>query len=674
MKSKMSLLPRMAVNNIRKNGSTYFPYIGVSIFAMFTYFVFDLILKNDVMQTLPKAFYATVLITIGFVLLGIIMVPFLYYTNSFLIKRRKKELGLYSILGLEKKHIGIMMFWESLIVYTIVMAGAIALGLLFSKLIFLLLLNLVRMPVDVAFSISPAAIADALLFYAFVTGLNLFVNLVQVGKARPVELMSDSRRGEKEPKHIAIWTVLGALSMGAGYYLAASSKLDGMIFMNFFLAVFLAIVGTYFLFTSGSIALLRFLKKRKSYYYRADNFVTVSGMLYRMKKNAASLSNICIFATMVIITVICTVSVWLCTDSIIRFMRPRNFEISFVGRQEENALKLEVTEPAEKDAFSQELEKLATENGVTLTDFLEREFVAIDAYKEKEHFRTVEAENRFDYANWYDVDLMTVDAYNRMENTGMSLAEDEVLVFTTGPDFGEPEISFGSFTFRVKEELKQCSVRKKAQANSFNARYLVVFAGEEQLRSVAADFGVNADSALVFQMAFTPVGDDTSVNAFAEKMNTLFGEKEGFAGITDYREDITDLESMYGSLLFIGIFFGAIFLICLLIIMYYKQVTEGFEDQKNFEIMQKVGMSDEEIRRTIRKQILLVFTLPLAGAILHTIVGMKMVMALMRAIGCFEIGLMMWCTVAVCALFAFVYSICYRRTSTAYYRIVRKMN
>lgn len=674
MKSKQSLLPRMAVNNIRKNGTTYFPYIGVSIFAMFTYFVFDLILKNDVMQTLPKAFYATVLISIGFGLLGIIMVPFLYYTNSFLIKRRKCELGLYSILGLEKKHIGIMMFWESLIVYTIVMVGAIALGLLFSKLIFLLLLNLVRIPVDVAFTISPTAIADALLFYAFVTGLNLFVNLVQVGKARPVELMSDSRRGEKEPKHIALWTVLGALSMGAGYYLAASSKLDGMIFMNFFLAVFLVIVGTYFLFTSGSIALLRFLKRRKSYYYRADNFVTVSGMLYRMKKNAASLSNICIFATMVIITVTCTVSVWLCTDSIIRFMRPRNFEINFVGRQEENVLRQEVTEPAEKDAFRQELEKLATEYGVTLTDFLEREFVAIEAYKEKSQFRAAEAEDRADYANWYGADLMTADAYNRMENTGMSLGEDEVLVFTTGPDFGEPEISLGNFSFRVKEELKECSIRKKAQGNSFNARYLIVFAGEEQLRNVAADFGVDADNALVFQMAFTPVGDDASVNAFAEKVNTLFSGKEGFAGITDYRKDITDLESMYGSLLFIGIFFGAIFLICLLIIMYYKQVTEGFEDQKNFEIMQKVGMSDEEIRRTIRKQILLVFTLPLAGAILHTIVGMKMVMALMRAIGCFEIGLMMWCTVAVCALFAFVYSICYRRTSTAYYRIVRKMN
>ena len=209
MKSKMSLLPQMAVNNIRKNGSTYFPYIGVSVFAMFTYFVFDLILKNDIMHSLPKAAYAIVLVTIGFGLLGVIMVPFLYYTNSFLIKRRKKELGLYSILGMEKKHIGIMMFWESLMLYGIVMTGAIVLGLLFSKLIFLLLLNLAGLPVEADFSISPRAILDTLVFYAFVTGLNLFVNLVQVGKARPVELMSESKKGEKEPKHIGLMTVLG---------------------------------------------------------------------------------------------------------------------------------------------------------------------------------------------------------------------------------------------------------------------------------------------------------------------------------------------------------------------------------------------------------------------------------------------------------------------------------
>lgn len=661
MKSKMSLLPRMAVNNIRKNGSTYFPYIGVSIFAMFTYFVFDLILKNDIMKTLPKAFYATVLISIGFGLLGIIMVPFLYYTNSFLIKRRKRELGLYSILGLEKKHIGIMMFWESMIVYGIVMVAAIALGLLFSKLIFLLLLNLVRMPVDVAFSISPGAITDALLFYAFVTGLNLFVNLVQVGKARPVELMSDSKKGEKEPKHIALWTVFGVLSMGWGYYLAASSKLDGMIFMNFFLAVFLVILGTYFLFTSGSIALLRFLKKRKKYYYRADNFVTVSGMLYRMKKSAASLSNICIFATMVIITVICTVSVWLCTDSIIRFMRPRNFEITFLGAQDEGMLK-------------QELEEIARTENVSVADYIGQEAVGVHVYQDGNMFRTATEEEQYDYANMYGMDLMTVDAFNRMEGVSMTLDENEVLVFSTGPDFGSKEVSFGGKNFRVKEELKECSVKKKAEGNSFNASYLVVFPNAEEVKGVAAVFGVDAETSTIFSMAFTPEGEEAFVDAFVQKVDAAFGKKAGFAGSTDFRKDINDLEGMYGGLLFIGIFFGTIFLICLLIIMYYKQVTEGFEDQKNFEIMQKVGMSDEEIRRTIRKQILLVFTLPLAGAVLHTIVGMKMVIALMRAIGCYEVQLMMGCTAVVCVIFAVVYGICYRRTSAAYYRIVKQMN
>ena len=190
MNQQISLLPRMAANNIRKNGQVYFPYIGVSIFAVFTYFVFDLIRKNDIMYTLPRAAYTVMLVSIGFVLLGLIMVPFLYYTNSFLIKRRKKELGLYSILGLEKKHIGFMMFYESLFVYVVVMVAAVLMGLIFSRLIFLLLLNLAKLPVEAEFTISMGAIADTAVFYAFITGLNLFVNLVQVGKSNPVELMS----------------------------------------------------------------------------------------------------------------------------------------------------------------------------------------------------------------------------------------------------------------------------------------------------------------------------------------------------------------------------------------------------------------------------------------------------------------------------------------------------
>lgn len=661
MKSKTFLLPRMAVNNIRKNRATYLPYIGVSIFAMFTYFAFDLILQNDIMRTLPKAAYAVALVSIGFVLLGVIMVPFLYYTNSFLIKRRKKELGLYSILGLEKKHIGVMMLWESLIVYGIVMTAAIALGLLFAKLIFLLLLNLAKMPVDVALTVRPKVITDSLLFYAFVTGLNLFVNFVQVGKARPAELMSDTKRGEKEPRHIAVWTVLGVLTLGYGYYLALSSKLDNSIFTDFFLAIFLVVVGTYFLFTSGSIALLRLLKRNKKYYYRADNFVTVSGMLYRMKKNAASLSNICIFGTMVIITVICTLSIWLCEESITRLSYPWDFAVTFLGGQEESALQ-------------EELMALAQEEGVTITDYLGQEAVPVSAYQEGSLFREVRDGDRYDYTNRHAVALMTLEAYNRMEGEDKSLEEGEALLFTTGTDFGLDTIRLGTLEFRIKEELAECGVGRKVEGNSFGQDYVLVLPGWEAVKAAASVFGTDADSGLVFRMSFTPEGTEEAVDAFSEEAALLFGEKERFAGFRDYREDISEQEGMYGGLLFIGIFFGTVFLICLLVIMYYKQITEGFEDQKNFEIMQKVGMSDEEIRRTIKKQIRLVFTLPLAGAVLHTIVGMKMVIVLMSAINCFETGAMLGCTAAVCLVFAAFYCVCYKRTSVIYYHIVSRMN
>lgn len=662
MNKNKSLLPRMAANNIRKNGSTYFPYIGVSIFTMFTYFVFDLIVKNEIMWTLPKADFAVVFMEIGFVLLGIIMVPFLYYTNSFLIKRRKKELGLYSILGMEKKHIGVMMFCESLVVYVIVMAAAILLGLLFSRLLFLLLLNLAKLPVDVAFSISPMAIVDALLFYAFVSGLNLFVNLVQVGKARPVELMTGSRKGEKEPggKKLWIWSVLGLLALGTGYHIAIHAGLNSAIFSDFFMAVFLVILGTYFLFTSGSVALLRCLRKRKRYYYRAENFITVSGMLYRMKKNAASLSNICIFATMSIITVICTVGLWLSLDSIIAYSYPRTFSVFWSGEQEEEELKVQI-------------ERIAAETEVELTDYLEQSSITVrNAYWDGSRFRPMGEEERGNYSDCSNIRMMTLDKYNRMEGGQAALEAGEVLLFSTGADFGYDTVSVGDNRWRIREELTECSAARKEQSNSTSRDYIMVFADPDERSLAVSVFGMDEEQ-MAFQIDCTPTGREESIDAFKQAVNENFEGTAGYAGIGDYRGEIAGMESMYGGLMFIGIFFGSIFLICLLIIMYYKQITEGFEDQKNFEIMQKVGMSDEEIRGTIKKQIRLVFALPLAGAILHTAVGMNMVVMMMGAIKNYEVRIMMTCAVAVCLVFALVYGICYKRTSATYYRIVKHL-
>lgn len=662
MNKKRSLLPRMAANNIRKNGATYFPYIGVSIFTMFTYFVFDLIVKNRVMWTLPRADYAAALVQIGFVLLGIIMVPFLYYTNSFLIKRRKRELGLYSILGMEKKHIGIMMFWESLAAYVVVMAFAIPLGLLFSRLLFLLLLNLARLPVEAEFSVSPMAVTDTLLFYAFVSALNLFVNLVQVGKARPIELLSGSRKGEKAPrkKGLWVWSILGILALGTGYRLAVTAKLDSFIFTNFFLAVLLVVMGTWFLFTSGSVVVLQRLQKRKRYYYRADNFITVSGMLYRMKKNAAGLSNICIFSTMFIITVICTVSIWLSMDSITAYSYPRTLSVYWNGQQEEEAMK-------------EKLERIAGDTGVELTDYLGWSGVTTqNAYQEGNKFRVMTEEERGNYYAHCTLHMMTLQEYNRMEQSSAELSEGEVLVFSRGTDFGHDELWVGENRWQVKEELSRCSMMLKGEDPSRRDVFLAVFATEEERSLAAAVFGMGSEQRTL-EISCTPEGSEGAVDAFVEEVSVVMATDPLYEGCVDYRGSISGEESMYGGLMFIGIFFGSIFLICLLIIMYYKQITEGFEDQNNFEIMRKVGMSDEEIRKTIKKQVRLVFALPLAGAVLHTVVGMKMVVLLMGALHNYEVRLMMICTAAVCVTFALVYSICYRRTSAAYYRIVRQM-
>lgn len=659
MKKYAWLMPKMAITNIRKNGSVYFPYIGVSIFAIFTYFVFDLILKNDIMYYLPKGMYTLILIEIGFVLLGLIMVPFLYYTNSFLIKRRKRELGLYSILGLEKKHIGIMMFWESAIMYLIVTAAAIAFGLLFSRLIFLLLLNLAKMPVNVEFTISPLAIRDTMIFYAFVMGLNLFVNLVQVGRANPVELMSDSRRGEKEPKRIGLWSLIGLAALGTGYWLALKARLESSVFTDFFLAVFLVILGTYYLFTSGSIAVLRLCRRKKKFYYRPENFITVSGMLYRMKKSAASLSNICVFSTMVIITVVCTVTVYLGMDAILTSNFTREFEIILCGQ-----------EKARGSEVKEETARLAAEYGVALEEELDYSCVEARVWQEGNAFVPEDAQGR-NYG-WKRLKMMTLEEFNLLEGTEETLPPGEVLVYSVGIDFGYGSISFAGEEYSVKRELTKSRVEEKHSDDTFANVYLVVFADREELRRAASGYGADAYGG-TWYYGFQPEGEAEALDAFSGELGRYAASLSGFAGYEDHREQEKLDEGLYGGLLFVGIFFGSIFLICLLIIMYYKQITEGFEDQKNFEIMQKVGMGDEEIRRTIRKQISMVFGLPLAGAILHTAVGMRMVYMHLGSIGFFEKMLLIGCTGAGCLVFALVYGFSYRRSSMAYYRIVRHL-
>lgn len=665
MNSKKGILPKLAVMGIRKNGSTYLPYIGISIFAIFTYFVFDLILNNEVVMTVPHAIYALTLMKVGFVLLSIIMIPFLYYTNSFLIKRRKKELGLYSILGMEKKHIGVMMLLETFLIYVVVLLSAIVLGLLFSKLIFLVLLNLAQLPVKATFSFSWTAVKDTAIFYAVISGINLFSNLIAVGKANPVELMSDSKKGEKELKHIAIWTILGLFLTGWGYWVALKAQLNSMIFTDFFLAVLLVVLGTHFLFTSGSISLLKGLKKNKGFYYREENFVTVSGMLYRMKKSAASLVNICIFATMVIITVICTVSLYLGLPGMTHFVYPFDIEVNFKD-----------TDFIEKEAWRQQIEQLASENGVLIEDYQAYPYFRLSTYKQGNTFLSKASlpEGQYiDFSDTYEMRLMTLEAWNTLEGTSFSLNAEEVLLYNNGKDYNMDQILIGDQEFRVQEEIRQSKVAPKAEGNTFGGMYVLVVKDMEVLSQLALANGYDIAQEMGYRVELNLSGEAQQISLMANNLEQLSEGMQGFGSFRYYEADRQDMRSIYGGLLFIGIFFGLIFFLCLLIIMYYKQITEGFEDQKNFDIMQKVGMSDPEVQRAIGKQVLLVFFIPLIGALLHTAIGMNLVISLLRSINLYQTKLIILCALGVCGVFTLIYILCYHKTARTYYRIVKKM-
>lgn len=665
---KKLILPSLALSGVFKNGAVYFPYIGAGIFSVFTYFVFSSILHNDIISILPKSMYAWMLLQIGRVLLGLILFPFLSYTNSFLMKRRKKEIGLYSILGLEKKHIGIIMLVEALLIYGLVLAGGIIGGIVLSKLMFLLLLRMTGLPINVEFIFYPAAFAETAVFFFCVYILNLVSNLLQVGKSKPVELLSGSKKGEKELRFLWLYAVLGIAVLGWGYYIAVTSKVDSMIFMNFFFSVLLVVAGTYLLFTSGSVAFLKILKKKKKVYYRAENFITISGMLYRMKKNAASLVNICIFSTMVIITLICTSSLYFGLDEISYFDFPYDADVNYSG--------------ADYKSFELDLEAKMTEledkYDTNVTDMTGYELISLSCSKDGNKFRLSYSDRERQKDN-YRVNILMLEDYNKIQGNNLKLKDGEAVIFSTGADFGYADVDFMGNEFVIKEEPGQLKIAPKSVKNHFLQEYYLILkdktAHDICVGSWAKENGVEEIDSFInsghYVLRFNTEGKETERKALIEEAGQFCLST---AGVTRYNNNLdgrAEILSMNGGLLFIGILFSLVFMVCLLLIMYYKQISEGYEDQDSFSIMQQVGMSEGEIRNTIHRQILLVFFLPLVGAVAHTAAGLFMVNQLFATLRFFNTGLIIGCSVGVAAIFVLVYGFCYIVTSRTYYGIVR---
>ncbi len=650
--NKMRLLPKMAVNSILRNKVVYLPYILTMALAVAVYYTFSCIIGNEMLANVPYAGYMLMLLQIGRVLLAIILVPFLFYTNSFLIKRRKKELGLYTVLGLEKKHVGIMMVAEMLCMYICAVVTGLLVSMAFSKFIFLVLVNASGMPRDAVFTMNLGSLMSTLALFGFISVMNLLTNLWQVTMNNPTELLRSGRKGEKEPKHLWGYTVAGALVLGLGYFTALRAQMDSFIFISFFFAVLLVVIGSYFLFTSGSIALLRRLKKRRDYYYRKSHFVTVAGMLYRMKRNASSLVNICIFSTMIMITLICTMTLTISGDDIIAFDSPYDGEYTFY-----------YGDTAELDEFHDMVSELAGENEVEIAEDIAYRYGSFSTLVNQDEFcrdTGVDIQN-----HEMPVSVLTLEDYDAVTGMQETLEEDEILFFSTAEDYAYPQIVRDEFTYRIKKQLSELRIDTKEPHTYSNRRYYMIVENEEIRTRLCGD-------GRMYKVLLNVTGSEAGRLGFLSTLDDYVKKLPNYS----YTQNVVDrsgmMESMNGGLLFIGVFFGLIFTIFLVLIMYYKQIAEGMEDSDSFHIMQNVGMSREDVRETIKSQILLVFGLPLAAAIIHTFVGLPLTVKLLYALNIYNVTNILVSTGIVMMMFVVFYGVSYLLTARTYYKLVIK--
>jgi len=576
--NKLGFYPRLAVRSIRLNGKFYLPYLlSGMISAAMLYDILFLNMNSGVAR-MKGANAVQGLLGFGALVVALFSFVLICYTNGFLMKRRQKELGLYNILGMEKRHLARLLFWETVYSALICIGGGLLLGILLSKLFLLLLCAIMRVDVFFGFEVPGEAVIYTCIGFGAIFLLNYLLNLLRLNRVKPIELLKGSEAGEREPKTKWMLALAGFLTLGAGYYLSLTVEDPIQAMGLFFIAVVLVIIGTYCLFIAGSIAVLKALRRNKRFYYQPRHFIAVSGMLHRMKRNGAGLATICILSTMVLVTISTTLCLYMGVNEILSKMYARDVQ-TYVNYGAPEDL------PKVKAVYEQK----AAEYGMEMEDLVALCFYAPST----------------DYMN----NRTDVDVYVARAN-GADVVGD--------PADGPMRAYVG------------CNLPEDADAGLFSAAVEVAIG--------TGDLGLSTN------WVFTD--------------NSRTGRLDFWASL--------------GGFFFIGLFLGALFLMAAVLIVYYKQVSEGYEDARSFNIMQQVGMRSDEVRSSIRSQISAVFFLPLLAAACHTAGAFPMTKKILLLFGLSNTGLFVLCSGATVFLFALVYYGIYRLTAREYYRIVRR--
>ena len=676
----IALYPRLAVTGIRKNSKLYFPYIGTCIGMVTMYYIIHSLSFSPTLREMKGGGTMEAILGLGVFVIAVFSVIFLLYTNSFLIRRRNKEFGLYHVLGMGKPAIARILVWETLFTAVLSIVLGLTMGIALSKLAELLLLKIVHGQVDYRITLSVECVTDTALMFGCIFLLLLLKSLWTVYRSDPLALLKSETVGEKPPKGNWLLALAGIVMLGIAYYFAATIKNPSMAVGVFFLLVILVIIATYLLFISGSVTLCRSLQKNKKYYYRKNHFVSVSTMAYRMKRNGAGLASICILSTMVLVMISSSSSLYIGAEDSLRARYPRDNEID---------LKLDTAAEFDEDHIGlvrQAYEAALHDSGAVPENLLDFRYAMVLGLQDEDSFQPISsafiatdtsATGGDPYAHIRVIYFLSARDYNTLMGTNLSPAPGEAYLAAQNCTYNFEALSTRVLSFRILDRQIQSPPLGESYMGIIPSLLLVVSDWDQVLPMADMEF---EDGEPVLDLRWC-YGYDLDCSD-AEKME-VFQVQEHALHTVDFlmengygcrvacmAEARRDFYMLYGSLFFIGIVLSIVFLFAAALIVYYKQISEGYEDQARFSIMQKVGMTKQDIRRSINSQVLTVFFAPLLLAGVHMAFAFPMVWLMLRMFGMKNLILMILTTLAAFAVFGVFYIIIYWFTAGAYYSIV----
>ncbi len=669
---------KLAWSNLKNSRQFYLPYVIAGMLSAMMFYTMCAIQGNEGLSKMRGGTSVQTVLLFGVIVVGMFVSIFLFYTNSFIMKRRKKELGIYNILGMEKIHIAKILAWETVFSFLIAVGGGLVFGIVFQKLLTMFLYRLTGLEATIPFYISGWGCLHTAELFGTIYVCILLYNLMQIQLSNPVELLHSGNTGEREPKTKILQAVLGVVCIAAGYYIAITVDNPVKAINLFFVAVMLVIIGTYCLFNAGSIAFLKLLRKNKRYYYQTRHFTTVSGMIYRMKQNAVGLANICILSTMVLVVISVTVCMYAGLEDELKTQYPAELEVLFYdsdGQQDFGTF----------ERMTDEIENVIKENGRVITGRQKGVYAGAAVMLSGNKVMALDRSN-IDFSNMYVLEVMTKQGFEEYMHKSIPDISDGNVAVMADPLYDQKTIEIGDAVYPVEQSIEIPAEDEMGEL--VGGSVIVIVKDEttfEEMRQQLSDmetaaYGEERKVDLTYVMNFDMSGSEEEKIACANAVRERICEWQNDetnpqimrldCNVVSRAEGRIDYESSNGGLFFLGLFLGSMFLMITVLIIYYKQISEGYEDKERFAIMEKVGMSNAEVKASIHSQIRMVFFLPLVTAACHLAAAYPMLKKLLALVALYNGTLFAWCLAGTVLVFGLIYLAVFAVTSRSYYKIV----